>query len=76
MIVLQVDIVSITAFESKSYSQVSRDVNSPCSLARAFQLVQLLARKVHIRHFPRRVENVKLATDSGGVLGRNPSKIA
>jgi hypothetical protein len=76
MVVLQLDIVSITVFESKCYSPVSRDGNSPSSLSRAFQLVQLPTGKVHIRHFPRRVENVKLAPDSVSVLGRNASKIA
>jgi hypothetical protein len=38
--------------------------------------VKLPARKVHISHFPRRVENVKLTPDSGSLLRQNASKIA
>ncbi len=76
MVVLKIDIVSMTAFESKCYSPVPRDANSPRSFSRTFQLVQLPARKVHIRRFARCVENVKLAPDSGSVLGRNASKTA
>jgi hypothetical protein len=71
-----VDIVSITTFESKCDSPVSRDANSQRSFSRAFQLVKLPARQVHIRHFPRRVENVKLTPDSRSVLGWNASQIA
>jgi hypothetical protein len=76
VIVLQINIVSVGLLETKRYPQVSRDIDRPRFLMRALQLVKPPSRKVHIGHFTRRIENVKLASDSVSVLRWNSSKIA
>jgi len=76
MVVLHVNIVSITAFKSKCCSHISGDADSPGSFTRPLQLMQLPARKIHIHHVPSSVENIKLPTNTVLMSDRNASRIA
>ena len=76
MVVLQVQLVCVTALEPKCDSPVSRDGNRPCPFSRPFHLVEIPSREIHIRHILRCIENVKLTSDSRSVLRRDASKIS
>ncbi len=61
MIILKVNIESVFTFKCECDTPVAANANTPGAGAIAFQLVQSIAREIHICCCPRVVQHVQLS---------------
>jgi hypothetical protein len=73
MIILQINVVRVFTLKRESQPPVATDCDAPCAFARSLQLVQAIARQVHIYWGRSTIQIVQLPDEPPDEIGGDAS---